>query len=41
VASLGRVHDNSIGRFRRDLAPEQLAEVEREAGELLLELGYA
>ena len=41
VASLGRVHDNSIGRFRRDLAPEQIAEVEREAGELLLELGYA
>jgi len=30
----------SIGRYRRDLTPEQLAEVEAEAGELLRELEY-
>jgi hypothetical protein len=34
------VHDRSIGRYRRDLSPEQLADVEREAGPLLRELGY-
>ena len=33
-------HDRSVGRFRSDLAPEQLADVEREAGPLLRELGY-
>lgn len=38
--SLGRFHDRSIGRFRRDLSPEQLADVERIAGMLLRELGY-
>ena len=31
---------NSVGRWRRDLAPEQLADVEVEAGPLLAELGY-
>jgi hypothetical protein len=38
--SLGHFHDRSIGRFRRDLSPEQLADVERIAGPLLGELGY-
>jgi len=38
--NLERVHDRSIGRYRRDLSPEQLADVEREAGPLLRELGY-
>ena len=37
---LDRAHDRSVGRFRRDLTPEQLADVEREAGPLLRELGY-
>jgi sulfotransferase family protein len=37
---LGAAHDESIGRYRRDLSAEQLAEVEREAGALLRELGY-
>jgi hypothetical protein len=32
--------DSSIGRWRRDLTPEQLADVEAEAGPLLAELGY-
>ena len=38
--SLGRYNDRSIGRFRRDLSPEQLADVEHIAGPLLRELGY-
>ena len=38
--SLGRFHDRSIGRYRRDLSPEQLADVERIAGPLLRALGY-
>jgi hypothetical protein len=33
--------DTSIGRYRRDLTPKQLADVEGEAGPLLSELGYA
>src|SRR5262249_48362955 len=40
VASLSRFRDASIGRFRRDLSVEQLADVERVAGPLLRELGY-
>jgi hypothetical protein len=40
AASLGRFHDRSIGRYREDLSPGQLADVEREAGELLVSLGY-
>jgi sulfotransferase family protein len=40
AAALGDVHDRSVGRYRRDLSPEQLADVEREAGSLLRELGY-
>jgi hypothetical protein len=35
------VHDESLGRWRRDLTAEQLRDVEAEAGELLAELGYA
>ena len=34
------VHDRSAGRWRRDLTAEQLADVEREAGETLAALGY-
>jgi Sulfotransferase family len=37
---LDAAHDRSIGRWRRDLTREQLTDVEREAGELLQELGY-
>ncbi len=40
IRGLGRFHDGSIGRYRRDLSEEQLADVEREAGPLLAELGY-
>ena len=38
--SLERFTDASIGRWRRDLNREQLADVEAEAGPLLAELGY-
>lgn len=38
--ALSRVHGSSVGRYRTDLTPEQLAEVEDEAGALLRELGY-
>jgi hypothetical protein len=31
----------SVGRYRRDLSPQQLADVEAEAGPLLSELGYS
>jgi hypothetical protein len=40
IDGLGRFHDRSIGRYRRDLTAEQLQDVEREAGPLLTELGY-
>jgi hypothetical protein len=40
-AALNRAHGGSVGRYRRDLTPEQLADVESEAGALLRELGYA
>lgn len=39
--AFGEVHASSVGRWRRDLAPEQVADVEAEAGGLLRELGYA
>jgi hypothetical protein len=39
--ALAAMHAESVGRWRRDLTPEQLAEVEAEAGPLLRELGYA
>lgn len=38
--ALAAVHARSIGRWQRDLAPEQVDDVEREAGALLRELGY-
>jgi hypothetical protein len=37
---LEAMHDRSIGRFRKDLSADQLADVEVEAGALLAELGY-
>lgn len=40
AAALSAVHGRSVGRWRRDLRPEQLEDVEREAGALLRELGY-
>ncbi len=40
IRGLGRFHDRSIGRYRGELTAEQLADVEREAGPLLRELGY-
>lgn len=40
AAALARVHRDSVGRYRRDLTPEQLDEVISEAGGLLRELGY-
>jgi hypothetical protein len=39
--AFARVRASSVGRWRRDLTAEQLAEVEAEAGALLGELGYA
>ena len=36
-----QVHDRSMGRWRRDLSPDQLADVEREAGDALVAAGYA
>ena len=38
--SLDDFRDTSIGRWKRDLAADQLADVEAEAGLLLAELGY-
>ena len=38
--ALGAVHADSVGRWRRDLTPEQLADVEAEAAPLLRELDY-
>jgi hypothetical protein len=41
AAALAEAHDDSVGRFKRDLTTDQVAEVEAEAGELLAELGYS
>jgi hypothetical protein len=38
--ALSRVHAESVGRWRRNLTPEQVAEIESEAAELMDELGY-
>jgi hypothetical protein len=38
--ALREAHASSVGRYRRDLTPDQLADVEAEAGELLRERGY-
>jgi hypothetical protein len=40
-AAFAEVHDESLGRWRRDLSPDQLRDVEAEAGPLLAELGYS
>ena len=40
TGSLAAARDRSVGRWRRDLTPEQLEDVEQEAGPLLRELGY-
>jgi hypothetical protein len=40
-AALDGFRDSSIGRWRRDLTPEQLADFEAEAGPLLAELRYS
>jgi sulfotransferase family protein len=40
AAALRAVHASSVGRWRRDLSAEQLADVRDEAGDLLGELGY-
>jgi Sulfotransferase family len=40
AAVFSRVHDRSLGRWQRDLTPEQLADIEREAGGVLRALGY-
>jgi hypothetical protein len=39
--ALDDFRDSSIGRWQKDMTPEQLADVEVEAGDLLRELGYA
>jgi len=41
TAAFARAHDTSAGRWRRDLTPDQLTDVEREAGDALAALGYA
>ena len=41
ASALATMHGRSIGRWRRDLNAEQVDDVEREAGPLLRELGYA
>jgi hypothetical protein len=38
--ALREMHSRSVGRWRRDLTPEQIEDIEREAGPLLRELGY-
>src|SRR6266542_3271300 len=40
TASLARAFASSVGRWRRDLDAQQVADVEAEAGPLLAELGY-
>jgi hypothetical protein len=41
TAALSAARRDSVGRHQSDLSPEQLREVEEEAGPLLRELGYA
>jgi hypothetical protein len=40
ASALAEAHPTSVGRYRRDLLDEQLADVVAEAGDLLRELGY-
>ena len=39
--AMDRFRDSSIGRWQKELTPEQLADVEAEAGSLLADLGYS
>lgn len=39
--ALSDMHDESVGRWQRNLTPEQVADVEAETGELMVELGYS
>jgi hypothetical protein len=39
--ALSRMHSESVGRWHRNLTPEQVAEVESEAAGLMEELGYS
>jgi hypothetical protein len=39
--ALGGMHAESVGRWRRNLTPQQVDEIEAEAGELMQELGYS
>ncbi len=39
--AFAQARDASVGRWRRDLSPQQIADIEAEAGPLLAELGYA
>jgi hypothetical protein len=39
--ALSRMHTESVGRWRRNLTPEQVAEIESEAAGLMDELGYS
>jgi hypothetical protein len=39
-AGLSGAHGRSVGRWRTELTPAQIGDVEREAGDLLRELGY-
>jgi hypothetical protein len=39
--ALDSFRDSSIGRWKKELTPEQVADVQAEAGDLLRELGYA
>jgi len=40
TTSLSSAFDRSVGRWQRDLTPDQLRDVEAEAGALLQDLGY-
>jgi hypothetical protein len=40
ASAFAEAHSQSVGRWREDLTEAQLADVEREAGDLLRELGY-
>jgi hypothetical protein len=40
-SAFAAVHGSSVGRWRNDLTPEQIAEIEAEAGGLLAQLGSA
>jgi hypothetical protein len=38
--SFARAFDRSVGRWKKDLTPDQITDVDAEAGDLLRELGY-